>query len=179
MTSAATIDDICARLYSGAITRGAFIEGCVRLACQQVACSRVGLWVFMDSGQGRLLHCLGLYDRAADRMCRVRDETEAQAGPYFRELERAGHVVANDARHHRATRDFFDDHLRETGVQSLMAAAFSLNGKLFGAFTCTQVGEPMVWSPRQLGTLMKIGSRATLALAAASPRQLDSLFSPL
>jgi hypothetical protein len=59
-----------------------------------------------------------------------------------------------------------------------MAAALSLNGRLFGAFTCTQVAEPMAWSQRQLAMLTKIGSRATLALAS-SPRFLDSMLAPL
>lgn len=179
MRNSPEVDEICARLYRGEITRDAFIEECVRLACRQVGCSRVGLWIFIDSERGRVLRCLGMYDGIGDRMCSVADETESDARPYFAELESAGHVLANDARNHPATRDFFQNHLNANGVRSLMAAAFALNGKLFGAFTCTQVGEPMAWAPRQLVTLTKIGTRATLALAAASPRQLDSFFSPL
>jgi GAF domain-containing protein len=178
MYPSSEVDLLCARLNSGDITRQRFVEECVRLTSRQIACSRAGLWVFVDSPGGRLLRCEGVYDRINDRVVQVADESEERSGPYFRELERSGHVLANDARTHPATRSFFEDHLQSTGVRSLMAAAFSLNGRLFGAFTCTQVAEPMAWSQRQLAMLTKIGSRATLALAS-SPRFLDSMLAPL
>ena len=108
-------------------------------------------------------------------MLSVEDRTEHTAGPYFDELERMGNVMATDARTHPATRAFFDGSFTDRGLVSLMAAAFSLNGRLYGAFTCTQLHEQMAWSYRQLGILTKIGSRVTLALAGSSVNQLDSL----
>ena len=125
------------------------------------------------------MRCLGIFDRAQRVMLNVEDRTEHGAGPYFDELERMGHVMAADARLDPATRAFFDGSFAERGLVSLMAAAFSLNGKLFGAFTCTQLNEPMPWSYRQLGILTKIGSRVTLALAGTSANQLNSLFGTL
>jgi GAF domain-containing protein len=172
------VDFLCAQLNCGEISRQRFVEECARLTSRQVACSRAGLWVFIDSPKGRLLRCEGVYDRVNDRLVQVADESEEKSRPYFLELERSGHVLASDARTHPATRSFFADHLRSNGVQSLMAAAFSLNGRLFGAFTCTQVAEPMMWSQRQLAILTRIGSRATLALAS-SPRFMDSMLAPL
>jgi hypothetical protein len=50
---------------------------------------------------------------------------------------------------------------------------------MFGAFTCTQIDETMNWPIRQLSILTRIGSRATLALASASPNQLSSWLAPL
>ena len=178
MYPSSEVDFLCARLNCGEIPRQRFVEECAKLTTRQVGCSRAGLWVFVDSPQGRLLRCEGVYDRVNDRLVQVADESEERSGPYFLELERSGHVLANDARTHPATRSFFEDHLQSTGVQSLMAAAFSLNGRLFGAFTCTQVGEPMAWSQRQLAILTKIGARATLALASA-PHFLESMLAPL
>lgn len=172
------VDLLCAQLNCGEITRLGFVEECAKLTSRQVACSRAGLWVFIDSPQGRLLRCEGVYDRVADTVVQVPDESEERSGPYFLELERAGYVLANDARTHPATRSFFEDHLQSNGVQSLMAAAFSLNGRLFGAFTCTEVDQAVTWTQRQLAILTKIGSRATLALAS-SPRFLNSMLAPL
>lgn len=173
------IDEICARLSSHEITRHEFVEQCVRFASRYVGCSRAGLWIFIESSEGRRLRCLGIYDRDEGRVLQVADEFEHKSGTYFAELERVGHVMANDVRTHPATSGFYEDNLRANDVRSLMAAAFSLNGHLFGAFTCTQVGEPMNWSIRQLAMLSKIGSKATLALAGASPTQLASLMAPL
>ena len=90
-----------------------------------------------------------------------------------------GNVMATDARTHPATRAFFDGSFADRGLVSLMAAAFTLNGRLFGAITCTQLHEQMAWSHRQLGILTKIGSRVTLALAGSSTTQLDSLLGSL
>jgi galactokinase len=172
------IDDLCGQLSLGVITRATFLEQCARVAGERIGCSRAGVWVFLDTDQGRQMRCLGIYDRVQNVVVRVEDRTEQSAGPYFEELERMGHVMAENARAHPATRAFFDGSFSERRLVSLMAAAFSLNGKLFGALTCTQLDEPMAWSYRQLGILTKIGSRVTLALAGASVNQLDSLFTP-
>jgi GAF domain-containing protein len=161
--------------YGAEFQPAPFIEQAMRRANQQVGCSRTGLWVFDECKEGRSLHCLGMYDRTKDRMVRVSDEAGHAAQPYFDALVRQGHVVAHDARTHPATRAFFHEKLLGSGVRSLMASAFSLNGALFGAFTCTQVHAPVAWSPRQLAVLTKISSHATLALTHAGSDALESL----
>jgi hypothetical protein len=179
MNFAPKIDELCTQLNMGVITRGSFLEQCSRVAAEQIGCSRAGVWIFLETERGRQMRCLGIYDRAQGRMLKVEDRTELSAGPYFDELERMHHVMAHDARSHPATREFFDGSFADRGLVSLMAAAFSLNGRLFGAITCTQLHEPMAWSIRQLGILTRIGSRVTLALANSSPNQLNSLLMPL
>lgn len=120
-----------------------------------------------------------MYDSSSDVMVSVKDRWESGAGPYFEELSRRGHVMAHDARTHPATKSFFEADLRTRGVRSLMAVAFALNGSLYGALTCTQLVEATRWTPKQLGTLTRIGSRISLALAAASPHQLDTFIGAL
>jgi len=171
---AGQIDELCAQLNSGHLSREDFIEQCLRIASAQVGCARAGLWVFFNSPEGRRMRCLGMFDRAEDRVLMVADRDEYDASAYFDELERVGHVLANDARVHPATRSFFHGPFLDRGLISLMAAAFALNGRLFGAFTCTH-DEPTEWSIRQLAILNKIGSRVTLSLAGVSTSQLDSL----
>ena len=173
------IDDLCARLRSGDLEREAFIEACVRLTAEVVRCSRTGLWIFSGADGHRRLHCLAMFDQASNRSVKVEDRSENGAGPYFDELDRRGHVLAHDARTHPATRGFFERDLRERNVHSLMAAAFSFNGRLYGALTCTQLGQPVRWSAMQLATLTRIGSRVTLTLASCSSHQLDTLTGPL
>ena len=179
MEISSSIEDICGRLSRDAISRAAFVEECVRLTCRQIGCNRGGLWIAIESDRGRLLRCLGMFDSVKNQMRRVPDESEERSGPYFLALDEFGHVLAPDARSHPATRSFFVGRPDGAGVRSLMAAAFSLNGKLYGALTCTQIGEPMTWTLQQLTMLRQIGARATLALAGASPHQLDSLWSAL
>ena len=173
------IDALSTRLHNAEIDRQGFVDGCARLACRAVGCSRSGLWVFTSDSSERLLHCLGMYDAGADRMVQVSDRLQDDSAAYFEALRTVGNVVAIDAKNHPATSSFFDTGLRRHGIVSLMSAAFSLNGVLLGAFTCSQVGEPAQWTARHLATLTRIGARATLTLAAASPNQLSTFFGGL
>lgn len=173
------IDTLGTRLHSGEIDRQGFVDECVRLACGAIGCSRSGLWIFSETDTGRALHCLGMYDSEKQRMVQVADRLQQDSNAYFEALRAEGHVVAIDAKHHPATRSFYEAGLRPQGVVSMMSAAFSLNGELFGAFTCSQLHEPAQWTARQLAILIRIGSRATLTLAAASPHQLNTLFGSL
>ena len=173
------IDQLAACLRSGLLDRDQFLEASVRLACVKVNCCRTGLWKFVAPDGRRQLKCLAMYDKAGDRMVQVEDRSEDGATAYFDELQRRGHVLAHDARSHAATKAFFETDLRPRGVRSLMAVCFALNGKLYGALTCTQISAEIRWTPTQLGTLLRIGARISLGLAGASPRQLDTFIAPL
>jgi hypothetical protein len=60
-----------------------------------------------------------------------------------------------------------------------MASSFSINGRLFGAFTCTQVERAADWTPLQLTKLKRIGARVSLALANATRTSQTTLPMPL
>ena len=179
MINVPEIDDLAARLRCGGLSRAAFLEASVRLTSFKVNCSRTGLWIFSEIGGRRRLQCVAMYDVASAALVTVLDRSEDGAAPYFEELSRRGHVMAHDARTHPATKGFFEADLRSRGVKSLMAASFALNGSLYGALTCTQLDQAIRWTPVQLGALIRIGSRISLAIASASPHQLDTFVAPL
>ena len=170
---------ICARLERREIDTPAFIEHCTRHVAASIQCSRAGIWIFLDSAEGQRLRCLGLFDADMGRMTQVADETGDSVHRYFEALRRDGHVVANDAQTHPATAGFFNKSLRSLRVCSLMTACFSVNGELFGAFTCTQVERPVTWSSAQLSMLKRIGARASLALVNGTRSGNESLPAPL
>jgi GAF domain-containing protein len=170
MKSQMEIQRICAAIENGEIDRASFLERCTKLVAAEVGCSRAGIWVFRETVRGRTLHCLALHDRANRAMTTVPDEAGDHVVAYFQALEQVGYVMATDARVHFATAGLFADHLAPNGVESMMAASFSVNGKLYGAFTCSQVGRQMEWDRQQLNVLRQIGSRASLALAAHAAR---------
>jgi len=165
------IETLCGRLRLGQITRTKFIERCVRLASRNVGASRSALWVFTSTDSGRALRCVAMHDRASDDMVRVPPHSRESADLFFDELLNSGQVVAHDVHEHRATQRFFVDARGDGGVQSLIATPFSVNGRLFGAFVCTQLGECVHWSLQQLFMLRRISIRATLAIAALGPRE--------
>jgi GAF domain-containing protein len=179
MNFISNIDNLCAQLRSDEIERQVFVDECARLACREVGCSRAGLWVFAQTPSGLVLRCLGMYDARSESMVQVEDRVQQDSDIYFTTLRAQGSVVAVDAANHPATQGFYETGLRPRGVVSLLSVAFSLNGELFGAFTCSQVDHPAHWTRRQLAMLSRIGSRASLALASVSPNQLSTFFGPI
>jgi GAF domain-containing protein len=179
MSNAIDVQRLCGQYDRREISHSRFVEECTRLIAVTIRCSRVGIWLFEDAAPCRLLRCLGIYDRNRDRMAQVPNESSQQVGAYFEALERTGYVLAVDARTHPATAGFFSDQLSINGVRSLLASSFSVNGSLFGAFTCTQVQETKAWTPGDLAKLKRIGARASLALAGATQTAQTSLPMPL
>lgn len=168
------VQRLCADFDHREIKRPEFLERCTRLVASTIGCSRAGIWVFQGERDARILHCLTMYDATRDRMAEVPDEAGPPVAEYFLALEQTGHVMAADAQAHFATSGFFDRFLKTNNVKSLLAAAFSINGRLYGAFTCTQVGGEMEWSRQQLTALRAIGSRVSLALANAERAPTDT-----
>lgn len=176
------VQRLCADFDHREIKRSEFLDRCTRLVASTIGCSHAGVWVFRGEESERILHCLAMYDATRDRMTQVPDEEGPPVAEYFLALEQTGHVIATDVQQHFATSGFFERFLKTNDVESLLAAAFSINGKLYGAFTCTQVGSAMEWSRQQLTALRTIGSRVSLALANAERSPTDTqpaLLSPL
>jgi GAF domain-containing protein len=161
------VQRLCADFEHRATKRVDFLESCSKLVAAAVGCSRAGIWLFQGEKPHLRLHCIAMYDAVHQRMTQVPDERGPAVEEYLLALEHTGHVLATDARAHFATAGFFADRLRANGVRSLLAAAFSVNGRLYGGFTCTQVGSEMEWTRGQLAVLRLIGSRVSLALADA------------
>ncbi len=162
------LQSLCGEFDRGEMARDEFLRRCTQHVAREIDCARAGIWIFVDTAEGRVLRCLSMYVAARERWVPVSDESGPSVHTYFDALTRAGHVMADDARCHPATAGFFEEKLRATDVRSLLAASFAVNGELFGAFTCTQVGRPTSWTHRQLATLKEIGARSSLALSGST-----------
>jgi GAF domain-containing protein len=168
------IQEICSRLDRGEIDRSQFLEAFTREMAVLIGCSRAGVWMFIDTAEGRTLHCMAMYDREHDRMVDAVDMAIADTSLYFEALEQEGAVMAPDARSHPATRGFREGYLLPLDIRSVLDVSFSVNGVMFGIFSCEQVAAPMKWTQRQLQWLRQIGSRASLTLLNAATAQADS-----
>ena len=166
------------KLVDGSIERSDFLECCTRLTATSIGCSRAGIWLFVDTAEGRVMRCLAMYDAVNDRMTTAPDEKVAVEA-YFNAFDEAGYVMADDVHVHPATSGLFAKRLGTMGVRSLLASSFSVNGHLFGTLTCTDVGKSTVWTPRQLAMLRQIGGPASLALYKTSRFTADTGFAPL
>jgi GAF domain-containing protein len=168
------VQRLCGDFENRLIKRPDFLEQCARLVADHVGCSRTGIWIFQGEKPALRMHCLAMFDGVNGQMAQVPDEEGLSVSDYFLALEQTGHVMATDARVHFATAGFFEQWLEPNGVKSLLAAAFSVNGRLYGAFTCAQVGEQMEWNRAQLAMLRQIGARISLALANADRVATDT-----
>lgn len=173
------LHDVCARLDRGEIDRTQFLESFTRELAALIGCSRAGVWMYVDTVDGRALRCMAMYDRTRDHMVEATDMSTAYAQVYFDALERDGAVVAPDARNDPTTRVFLDTYLLPLDIHSILDVSFSVNGVMFGIFSCEQVGQPTRWTQRQLQWLRQIGSRASLTLLNAATAQAETGLDPL
>jgi GAF domain-containing protein len=171
--------EICARLDRGEIDRNQFLESFTRDMTALIGCTRAGVWLFIDTADGRALRCMAMYDRARDQMVSATDMSIAYAQAYFDTLLRDGAVVAPDARTDPTTQVFLATYLLPLDIHSILDVSFSVNGVMFGIFSCEQVGAPARWTQRQLQWLRQIGSRASLTLLNAATAQAETDMDPL
>jgi GAF domain-containing protein len=174
MTEAQAIQDVCSQLDRGEIDHRQFLEAFAREMTALIDCSRAGVWMFANSPERRLLHCVALYDRQRDEMVSAPDKRRNEVAPYMDQLLREGAIVAPDARVHPATAGCLDQYLLPNDIHSMLEVGFSVNGVMCGTFSCEQTGGRQDWTQRQLQLLRHIGSRASLALMNAAAAQIDT-----
>jgi GAF domain-containing protein len=79
-------------------------------------------------------------------------------------LARQGGVIAPDVNSHPRVLGLLRGYAQSQQVRSLMDAGISIDGMLYGALSCEQLGAPQQWSPRQLHLLRRVALRAGPAL---------------
>ena len=164
MADLTPLQGIAGRLERGDIDSVQFLELFARFMASLIGCSRAGVWIFVDKPGGRALRCVAMYDAQANRMVQCEELSDATVSAYFAALEHVGAIDAPDARTHPALAGFVQSYLLPLDVRSVLEVCFSVNGQVFGVFSCEQVGSTRVWTQRELQALRKIGSRASLSL---------------
>ena len=165
---------ISGRLERGEIDSAQYLEQLMRFVAARIGCSRAGLRVFVDTPPVRTLRCVAMYDASLDRMVPAVDLAHAASSPYLQQLQRDGCVSAGQARTDPVTAGPLRAYLEALGIASLMDMSFSVNGVLFGTFSCEQLGTPVDWTQRQLQALRKIASRASLTLMHVVNTAIDT-----
>jgi GAF domain-containing protein len=168
------LQDISGRLERGEIDSSQYLEQLMRFVAAQIGCSRAGLRVFVDAAEGRTLRSVAMYDATLDRMVSAIDILHPDHSSYREQLQRDGSVTVSQALEDPVTAGPLRDYLASMQVVSLMDMSFSVNGVLFGTFSCEQLGEPVDWTQRQLQALRKIASRASLTLMHVVTAAVDT-----
>ncbi|MBC8056072.1 MAG: GAF domain-containing protein [Rhizobiales bacterium] len=165
---------ISGRLERGEIDSAQYLEQLMRFVAAETGCARAGLRLLIDTGEGRVLRCVAMFDSTLDRMVTAADILHPAGSLYLERLRRDGNVSAAQVLADPASAGPLREYLAAHGVVSLMDMSFSVNGVLFGAFTCEQVGAATEWGQRQLQALRKIASRASLTLMHVVNASVDT-----
>lgn len=174
MTKPSDLQAISGRLERGEIDSARYLEELTRFVAAQIGCSRAGLRVFVETPEGRALRCVAMYDAGLDRMVGAADILHPDDNPFLERLQRDGCVAIGQVATDPICTGALQRHLKASKVVSLMDMSFSVNGALFGAFSCEQLGTPVEWTQRQLQTLRKIASRASLTLMHVVNASIDT-----
>ena len=174
MLGHADLQVISGRLERGEIDSAQYLEQLTRFVAAQIGCSRAGLRVFIDTPGGRVLRCIAMYDANLDRMITATDIVHAKEAVYLDQLQADGCVTSGNALGDPLVVGDLRTYLLATGIASIMDMSFSVNGMLFGTFSCEQVGAPIEWTQRQLQALRKIASRASLTLMHVVNASVDT-----
>jgi hypothetical protein len=165
---------ISGRLERGEIDSAQYLEQLMRFVAAQIGCTRAGLRLFIDTPDGRTLRSVAMYDAAQDRMVGPADILHAGSDPYLERLQHEGNVAASDAATDPVTAGVLREYVMTNGIVSLMDMSFSVNGVLFGTFSCEQLDRRVEWTQRQLQSLRKIASRASLTLMHVVNASVDT-----
>jgi hypothetical protein len=102
------------------------------------------------------------------------DIVHAGSDPYLERLQHEGNVTASDAAIDPVTAGVLREYVADNAIVSLMDMSFSVNGVLFGTFSCEQLDRRVEWTQRQLQSLRKIASRASLTLMHVVNASVDT-----
>jgi len=168
------LQTLCGQLDRGEIHRGEFLDRFTREVALDIGCSRAAVRLLVNTESGAVLRCIAIFDAGRDAMAQASDLPAGAADAYFDALLNDGCVVASDARSHPATSMLGPSYLEPQDVHSLLDVSFSVNGVLYGTFSCEQTGTAAAWTPHQLKRLREIGSRASLTLMHAITSEIDT-----
>ena len=170
----ADLQIISGRLERGEIDSAQYLEQLMRFVAAQIGCTRAGLRLFIETPDGRALRSVAMYDAAQDRMVAPADIVHAGTDPYLERLQHEGYVTAPDAATDPVTAGALREYVLGNAIVSLMDMSFSVNGVLFGTFSCEQLDKRAEWTQRHLQSLRKIASRASLTLMHVVNASVDT-----
>ena len=174
MSQLVGVQRICGLLDRGEIDRVEFLVQLTHRMAAEIGCSRAAVRLLIHSDEGPALRTIAMHDAASGQPVRVPDMTGGDSAPYFDALLHDGSVVVPDVAATPALAAFIPSYLGPQDVRSLLDVGFSVNGVLYGTFSCEQVGSTMAWTLPQLNLLRQIAARASLTLMHAITAQIDT-----
>jgi tetratricopeptide (TPR) repeat protein len=140
-----------------------------RITAENLQVSRVGVWLF--SSERNCLEPLTIY--------RLQDKSFDTAMPrnvgdiplYIDGLKHEKIIALTDVAHDNRTQALYLTYLKPSDVQSLLDAAFFIDGKLKGVICCEHQGSQKLWSPEDIIFVASVADIMSLTYRTAQRRE--------
>lgn len=129
-------------------------------AASALRVARASIWQLSDDSGA--IACRDLWECSTGQHSTGLTLSALNFPDYFRCLNSATPIVANDASTHSCTCELAVGYLNVLGVTSMLDAPIHVNGRLWGVICFEHVGEPRTWEPEHVA--FATGSAALVSL---------------
>ncbi|MEW6705158.1 MAG: GAF domain-containing protein [Pseudomonadota bacterium] len=161
----AALKHLGASLASGGIDLAHYRRELAALLQREFGCSRVGLWQIVGEDGQRTMRCLAKHEEGSGYSPGGEEIREHEYQSYFSHLVAAGVYVSSDTWNDPVLASMREVYLVPADTRSMMDAAFTLNGRTFGAVCCEQVGRRREWTTAEATRLKRCAALITLHTA--------------
>ena len=143
-------------------------------ASRVMHCQRTSIWRYAESGEGKSIECLTLYDATTGEYSSGGVLTENDAASYLNGLDRESLIVINDVATDPRCVELNQAYLPSQNISSMLDAPFQYNGKLGGVICCEHVGEKRRWTDSEQHFAANMASLVTIAMERNTRRETES-----
>lgn len=119
------------------------LEKIISSAAKQLGVARVSVWLFDE--EKTTIQCQVMYDKG--ELLTPHSIIKADDYPsYFKAINEAGFISADDAHVNPATAEFLGDYLLPNDIRSMMDAPIFIQGDIVGLMCCEQTEAQRAWS---------------------------------
>jgi len=147
----------------------AFRELLLRTAADALNVDRVSIWLLDDARQ--TLRCSTSFERCSAAWSSGHELKHSDYPHYFSALESGELIIAADAHHDVATRDFSKDYLTPLGIGAMLDAPIRRAGRVVGVVCHEHLGGKRHWHVEEQGFAGRIADLVALHMESQRSRE--------
>ncbi len=137
-------------------------------AARTLDVARVSIWRYSADHTG--IECADLFESETERHSSGTMLSASTHPAYFRALETADVITANDAENDPRTGEFAQDYLRPLGIKAMLDVPIHVGGELGGVLCHEHIGEPRQWTPDEETFAMALANLVALSFEGKERR---------
>jgi len=145
--------------------RGKSFAAITETAAELLSVQRAGIWLYDD--ERTAIECVDLYEVDGGTHERGLRLDASRYPAYFRALEEARIIDADDAAGDPRTSEFRKTYLEPTGIGALLDAPIRARGRMIGVICHEHVGPPREWTPEETSLAATMADFVALSIESA------------